>query len=211
MTSHISESNDVILTMTLTTPHCPAAETLPGRRGTKGIRPSTVWPRLKVDITWEPAWSPQLMSEAARLELNFKEEEEQCCIRRKSPNPVVRTSFRPALVELKHTAGRRRGPQERARAPRWSSSTACAGARLAWRGQESRSRFSTRSVPTSSRPCSRAWTARRPNRRASTSGLPTFVAVDRALQGRYPGVRARALADRGTQPAGDRISAGRGI
>ena len=26
---------------------------------------------VKVDITWEPAWSPQLMSEAARLELNL--------------------------------------------------------------------------------------------------------------------------------------------
>lgn len=66
----ISESNDVILTMTLTTPHCPAAETLPADVEQKVSAVEGV-ASVKVEITWEPAWSPQLMSEAARLELNL--------------------------------------------------------------------------------------------------------------------------------------------
>lgn len=66
----ISESNDVTLTMTLTTPNCPAAETLPADVEQKVSAVEGV-ASVKVDITWEPAWSPQLMSEAARLELNL--------------------------------------------------------------------------------------------------------------------------------------------
>jgi FeS assembly SUF system protein len=66
----ISESNDVVLTMTLTTPHCPAAETLPADVEQKVSAVEGV-SSVRVEITWEPAWSPQLMSEAARLELNL--------------------------------------------------------------------------------------------------------------------------------------------
>ncbi|HEU4365698.1 MAG TPA: SUF system Fe-S cluster assembly protein [Candidatus Krumholzibacteria bacterium] len=66
----VSESNDVTLTMTLTTPHCPAAETLPADVEQKVSAVEGV-ASVKVEITWEPAWSPQLMSEAARLELNL--------------------------------------------------------------------------------------------------------------------------------------------
>lgn len=66
----IADSNDVTLTMTLTTPHCPAAETLPLDVEKKVASVEGV-ASVKVDITWEPAWSPQLMSEAARLELNL--------------------------------------------------------------------------------------------------------------------------------------------
>ena len=66
----ISESDDVTLTMTLTTPHCPAAETLPADVEQKVSAVEGV-ASVKVEITWEPAWSPQLMSEAARLELNL--------------------------------------------------------------------------------------------------------------------------------------------
>jgi FeS assembly SUF system protein len=66
----IAESNDVTLTMTLTTPNCPAAETLPADVEQKVSAVEGV-ASVKVDITWEPAWSPQLMSEAARLELNL--------------------------------------------------------------------------------------------------------------------------------------------
>ena len=66
----ISDSNDVTVTMTLTTPHCPAAETLPVDveqkvSGVEGVA------SVKIDLTWEPAWAPQMMSEAARLELNL--------------------------------------------------------------------------------------------------------------------------------------------
>jgi len=66
----IGDANDVTITMTLTTPHCPAAETLPADVETKVSAVEGV-ASVKVDITWEPAWSPQLMSEAARLELNL--------------------------------------------------------------------------------------------------------------------------------------------
>jgi FeS assembly SUF system protein len=66
----IDDANAVTVTMTLTTPHCPAAETLPldvekKVSGVDGVA------SVKVEITWEPAWSPQMMSEAARLELNL--------------------------------------------------------------------------------------------------------------------------------------------
>jgi len=66
----ISESNNVTVTMTLTTPHCPAAETLPADVEQKVSSVEGV-ASARVDITWEPAWSPQMMSEAARLELNL--------------------------------------------------------------------------------------------------------------------------------------------
>ena len=66
----INESSDVTITMTLTTPHCPAAETLPLDVENKVSAVEGV-ASVKVDITWEPAWSPQMMSEAARLELNL--------------------------------------------------------------------------------------------------------------------------------------------
>lgn len=66
----VSDSNDVTLTMTLTTPNCPAAESLPLDVEKKVAAVEGV-ASVKVDITWEPAWSPQLMSEAARLELNL--------------------------------------------------------------------------------------------------------------------------------------------
>jgi FeS assembly SUF system protein len=66
----IADSSDVTMTMTLTTPHCPAAETLPLDVEKKVAAVDGV-PSVKIDITWEPAWTPQMMSEAARLELNL--------------------------------------------------------------------------------------------------------------------------------------------
>jgi len=66
----IASTNDVIVTMTLTTPHCPAAETLPVDVENKVSAVEGV-ASVKIDLTWEPAWSPQMMSEAARLELNL--------------------------------------------------------------------------------------------------------------------------------------------
>ena len=66
----IGGQNDVTITMTLTTPHCPAAETLPldvekKVSGVDGVAST------RIELTWEPAWTPQMMSEAARLELNL--------------------------------------------------------------------------------------------------------------------------------------------
>ncbi len=61
---------DVKIVMTLTTPHCPVAESLPGEvetkvRGVQGVND------VNVEITWDPPWDQTMMSEAARLELGF--------------------------------------------------------------------------------------------------------------------------------------------
>jgi|ERR1041384_94561 FeS assembly SUF system protein len=66
----IDDSGFVNIRMTLTSPHCPAAQSLPpdveGRvRGVLGVR------GVKVDVVWDPAWNPSMMSEAARLELGM--------------------------------------------------------------------------------------------------------------------------------------------
>ncbi len=66
----VSEDAEVSVTMTLTSPHCPAAQVLPSEveakvRGVNGVKSATV------TVTWTPAWNPSMMSEAAKLELGF--------------------------------------------------------------------------------------------------------------------------------------------
>lgn len=66
----ISKDAEVHILMTLTSPMCPVAESLPPdveiRVGQiEGVR------SVNVDITWDPPWDPEMMSEAARLELGF--------------------------------------------------------------------------------------------------------------------------------------------
>ena len=66
----ISPDNDIHIRMTLTAPTCPVAGTLPPEvekkvREIAGVRD------VKVELTWEPAWTMERMSEAARLELGL--------------------------------------------------------------------------------------------------------------------------------------------
>ena len=66
----INENYDVKIMMTLTTPNCPVAETLPVDveekvKTVKGVN------NVKVEITFEPAWSQDLMSDEAKLELGI--------------------------------------------------------------------------------------------------------------------------------------------
>ncbi|WAT17144.1 SUF system Fe-S cluster assembly protein [Aurantiacibacter sp. MUD11] len=66
----VAEDADVVVTMTLTTPHCPVAETMPGeielRVGSiPGVRDA------EVVVTWDPPWDPSKMSDEARLELGM--------------------------------------------------------------------------------------------------------------------------------------------
>ena len=66
----ISEDGDAIVTMTLTTPHCPVAESLPQEvelrvLGVPGIRDA------EVKLVWDPPWDPSKMSDEARLELGM--------------------------------------------------------------------------------------------------------------------------------------------
>lgn len=56
--------------MTLTTPMCPAAEELPPEveskaRGVEGVS------SVQLDLVWDPPWSPDMMSESAKLELGM--------------------------------------------------------------------------------------------------------------------------------------------
>ena len=56
--------------MTLTSPTCPAAESLPPEvertvAAVEGVSSA------KVEITWDPPWDPEMMSEAAKLELGL--------------------------------------------------------------------------------------------------------------------------------------------
>ena len=66
----VGDFGDVDVKMTLTSPHCPAAQSLPGEVQAKVKTVSGVHD-VKVDVVWEPPWSPSLMSEAAKLELGF--------------------------------------------------------------------------------------------------------------------------------------------
>lgn len=63
-------AGEVLVTMTLTSPACPVAGSLPGdveRKllGLPGVKTA------RVELTWEPAWTVAMMSETARLELGF--------------------------------------------------------------------------------------------------------------------------------------------
>lgn len=66
----VNEARDVQIEMTLTSPNCPAAQSMPAEveqktRSIEGVGEVTV------DVVWDPPWSPEHMSEAARLELGI--------------------------------------------------------------------------------------------------------------------------------------------
>ena len=66
----ISDENNVFITMTLTTPNCPVAESLPQEvedtvMTVDGVKSS------KVEIVFDPPWDKDMMSEEAQLELGF--------------------------------------------------------------------------------------------------------------------------------------------
>jgi FeS assembly SUF system protein len=56
--------------MTLTSPSCPVAGTLPGEVEAK-VRTSEGVTEAKVELVWEPTWTMEMISDAARLELNL--------------------------------------------------------------------------------------------------------------------------------------------
>ena len=66
----INEDNDVKIVMTLTSPNCPVAETLPQEVEEKVKSIDTV-KSCEVEITFDPPWSKDLMSEEAKLELGM--------------------------------------------------------------------------------------------------------------------------------------------
>ena len=56
----IDKTNNVKVKMTLTTPNCPVAESLP-----KEVND------VELELVWDPPWDKSMMSEAAKLELNL--------------------------------------------------------------------------------------------------------------------------------------------
>ena len=66
----VNEDNDVKILMTLTTPNCPVAETLPQEVEEK-IKSLDDVKTAEVEITFDPPWTKDLMSEEAKLELGF--------------------------------------------------------------------------------------------------------------------------------------------
>jgi len=66
----VQEGGKVQIRMTLTSPMCPVAESLPPEveakvRSVEGVQD------VDLDLVWDPPWDPGMMSEAAKLELGF--------------------------------------------------------------------------------------------------------------------------------------------
>lgn len=66
----VNEDNDVKILMTLTSPNCPVAETLPVEVEEK-VKSLNMVNNAEVEITFDPPWTKDLMSEEAKLELGL--------------------------------------------------------------------------------------------------------------------------------------------
>ena len=66
----VNEDKDVKILMTLTSPNCPVAETLPVEVEER-VKSLDLVKDAEVEITFDPPWSMEMMSEEAQLELGF--------------------------------------------------------------------------------------------------------------------------------------------
>ena len=66
----IDEKNKVNIDMTLTSPNCPVAESLPNEVK-ENIKKVVGVSDVNLNIVWDPPWNQDRMSEAAKLELNL--------------------------------------------------------------------------------------------------------------------------------------------
>ena len=64
------KDKDVQVKMTLTTPNCPVAESLPKEVKDSILELKDV-NKVDLDLVWDPPWDKSMMSEAAKLELNL--------------------------------------------------------------------------------------------------------------------------------------------
>ena len=66
----VIDNKKALIEMTLTSPNCPVAESLP-----KEVKDSIMQldevDKVELDLVWEPPWDKSMMSEAAKLELNL--------------------------------------------------------------------------------------------------------------------------------------------
>jgi len=67
---NVDDDANVHVLMTLTSPMCPVAESLPPEVEEKVARVGGVT-KAAVEVTWDPPWEPDMMSEAAKLELDM--------------------------------------------------------------------------------------------------------------------------------------------
>ncbi len=67
---NVSLVNDVEIVMTLTSPSCPVAESLPAEVEQK-IKAIAGVGEVKINLTFEPSWDMEMMSETAKLELGM--------------------------------------------------------------------------------------------------------------------------------------------
>ena len=66
----VDEKNKVNVDMTLTSPNCPVAESLP-KEVKENVQKVEGVTDVNLNLVWEPPWSKDKMSEAAKLELNL--------------------------------------------------------------------------------------------------------------------------------------------
>ena len=66
----VEADGKTLIRMTLTTPMCPAAEVLPPEVETKARSVPGVT-AVELDLVWDPPWNPDMMSEAAKLDLGM--------------------------------------------------------------------------------------------------------------------------------------------
>ena len=66
----VNEDNDAKILMTLTSPNCPVAETLPKEVEDKVMSLKEI-NKAEVEITFDPTWTQEMMSEEAKLELGM--------------------------------------------------------------------------------------------------------------------------------------------
>ncbi len=69
-TIEISDENEVRIVMSLTAPGCPVAGEMPGWVA-DAVEPIPGVKQVDVQLTWEPPWGMDMMSDEARLELGF--------------------------------------------------------------------------------------------------------------------------------------------
>ena len=66
----VDPSNVAVITMTLTAPGCPAAQSLPSEVSSK-VKAVPGLADARVDVVWEPGWTKDRMSDAAKLQLGM--------------------------------------------------------------------------------------------------------------------------------------------
>ncbi len=66
----VEDDSSIVVRMTLTSPACPVAGTLPPEVEEK-VKSVPDVTGARVDVVWDPPWNPEMMSDGAKLELGF--------------------------------------------------------------------------------------------------------------------------------------------